>query len=72
MAMRVTPDAELATPEAVKMRIAMLEKDLGSATGPSDKVVLSRRIKALKDRLNIGVEKTKTDASLLKSKNDML
>lgn len=72
MAMRVTPDAELATPEAVKMRIATLEKDLGSATSPTDKVVLSRRIKALKERLHIGVDKTTTNAALLKSKNDML
>jgi hypothetical protein len=72
MAMRITPDAELATPEAVKTRIAQLERDLGSATGPSDKVVLSRRIKALKDRLSIGgVEKTATNAALLKSKNDL-
>ncbi len=72
MAMRITPDAELATPEAVKTRIAQLERDLGSATHPTDKVVLSRRIKALKERLNIGVDKTTTNSSLLKSKNDMM
>lgn len=71
MAMRITPDAELATPEAVKTRIGQLERDLGSATSPTDKVVLSRRIKALKDRLSIGVDKTATNSALLKSKNDL-
>lgn len=71
MAMRITPDSELATPTAVQTRIVQLEKELASATHPTDIHVLNRRIKTLKERLSIGVEKTSANASLLKSKNDM-
>jgi hypothetical protein len=72
MAMRITPDSELATPVAVKTRIAQLEKELSTATHPTDLTVLTRRIKALNDRLTIGVEKTEINAKLLRSKNDMM
>ena len=72
MAMRITPDSELATPAAVRNRIAQLEKELAAAKHPTDVTVLTRRIKALNDRLAIGVEKTEINAKLLKSKNDLL
>ena len=71
MAIRITPDSELATAAAVQTRITQLEKELAAATHPTDVHVLNRRIKALKDRLAIGVEKTAANAALLKSKSDM-
>jgi len=71
MAMRITPDSELATKEAIKTRIEQLERELQKTQHPSDLMILNRRIKNLNDRLAIGVEKTAINAALLKSKNDM-
>ena len=70
--MKITPDVELATKEAIQIRIAYLQKELSSAHNPVDTKVLMRRVKALQDRLGIGpVENTASKASLLLSKKDL-
>ncbi len=70
---RITPDVELATVEALQVRIRQLEGELKGASAESDLKTLTRRIKALQDRLALGsVDKTAAKASLLKSKSDLM
>jgi hypothetical protein len=70
--MKITPDASLATEEAVKLRIVQLEDEAKKSTNPDEAAHLNRRIKNLRQRLSVGVEKTISKAALLKSKNDLL
>jgi len=72
MAMKITPDASLATEEAVKLRISQLEEEVKKSTDQNEAAHLNRRIKNLRQRLSVGVEKTIGNAALLKSKNDLM
>jgi hypothetical protein len=73
MAIKVTPDAQLATLDAIKNRVAQLEKDLAATQDPVSVKMLTGRIKALQARLALGsAEKTAANPNLLKSKNDMM
>jgi hypothetical protein len=73
MAIKVTPDAQLATVDAIRNRLTQLEKDLAATQDPISVKMLSGRIKALQARLSLGsVDKTVANPNLLKSKNDML
>jgi hypothetical protein len=70
---KLTPDAQLATPEAIQIRIGQLEKELTTTTHPTDVRQINGRIKALKARLEIGPEKTGgAKSGLLVSKNDLM
>ena len=70
---KITPDAELASTEAVRIRISQLEKELATTQNPADSKPLSRRIKILQDRLSMGqAGKTAANPRLLISKNDLL
>lgn len=71
--MKITPDSQLATKEAVQTRIDQLKSELVRTTNPSDVKQLNGRIRALQTRLGIGpIEKTVTNPALLISKNDLL
>jgi hypothetical protein len=70
--MKITPDASLATEQAVQVRIFQLEEEVKKSTNPDEAAHLNRRIKNLRQRLSVGVEKTISNAALLKSKNDLL
>ncbi|HYG77401.1 MAG TPA: hypothetical protein VEK08_20510 [Planctomycetota bacterium] len=70
---KVTPDAQLITAEAIKIRIEQLEKELATTTHPTDVRQLNGRIRALKTRLEIGPEKTGgANSGLLASKSDLM
>lgn len=69
---RITPDAQLATPEAIRIRITQLEAELKTTQNPTDITQVSRRMKALQDRLTAGTDlNIPRNVSLLKSKSDM-
>lgn len=71
--MKITPDAQLATTEAVQTRVDQLKKELEKTKNPSDVKQLNGRIRALQTRLGIGpAQKTVSNAALLISKNDLL
>jgi hypothetical protein len=73
MAIKITPDAQLATVEAIKNRITQLEKDRAATRDAVSVKMLSGRIRALQARLSLGsAEKTSANPALLKSKNDMM
>jgi len=69
---KVTPDAALATVEAVKIRLEQLRKEIESTRDSNEIAHLNRRIKALKDRLSGGEKAQPADPKLLLSKNDLL
>ena len=72
MALRVTPDAQLVTVEAIKNRIAQIEEKLKLAQNPVDVRQLNGRIRNLHARLAVGSpERTAADPSLLLSKKDL-
>jgi predicted nucleic acid-binding Zn-ribbon protein len=69
---KVTPDAALATVEAVKIRLEQLRKEIEGTHDSNEIAHLNRRIKALKDRLAVGEKPRPVDPKLLLSKNDLL
>ncbi|HYF49750.1 MAG TPA: hypothetical protein VEJ63_10115 [Planctomycetota bacterium] len=70
--LRPTPDASLATPEAIQFRIQQIEAALAKTTDAVDTRRLNARIAALKARLSAGAEKTAvSNPALLKSKKDL-
>jgi len=69
---KITPDAQLATPDAIRIRVGQLEKELQTADREADRTVLQRRIKTLQERLaRGGVDRSAVNPNLLKSKNDL-
>lgn len=69
---RMTPDAALATDDAIRTRIATLEAQLKTETNPTDIRQTSARIRALTARLSVGpAEKTAANPNLLISKSDL-
>jgi hypothetical protein len=69
---RMTPDAALATDDAIRTRIAMLEAQLKTETNPTDIRQTNGRIRGLKSRLSVGpAEKTASNPNLLISKSDL-
>ncbi len=69
---RMTPDAALATDEAIRTRIAALEAQVRIETNPTDVRQTQARIRALRSRLAIGpAEKTAANPNLLISKSDL-
>ena len=72
--MRITPDASLATKEAVQLRIEKLEKELKATINSTEIKQLSGRIRALKARLNgpAHAQNSAANPNLLISKNDLL
>jgi len=70
---KMTPDAQLATPEAIQIRIFQLETELKTTTHPTDVRQINGRVRSLKARLDVGIEKTGgAKSSLLISKNDLM
>ena len=69
---RMTPDAALATDEAIRTRIAQLEAQLKTETNPADIRQTNGRIRGLQSRLTVGpAEKTAANPNLLISKSDL-
>ena len=69
---RITPDTQLATPEAIRIRIAQLESEQKTTQNSTDLTQLERRIKALQERMVAGSDlNIPRNASLLKSKRDL-
>lgn len=62
--LRVTPDAELPTPEAIEFRIELLRREKPTKT-------VAKRIEALKARLPGYTPPVRVDSSLLASKSQV-
>jgi len=72
MALRITPDSELVTIEAIKNRIAQLEEKLKGTQDPVDLRQINGRLRSLQTRLDVGSpDKTAANQRLLLSKKDL-
>ncbi len=72
MAIRITPDSQLASEAAIKTRIAQLEGEIMRTEKTSDPRQLHARIRALQARLAAGnPENTAVHPNLLISKKDL-
>ena len=72
MAIRMTPDSQLVTVEAIKSRIALLEEELKKTENATDIRQINGRIRALQGRLTVGSpDKTAAKPNLLISKKDL-
>jgi len=64
--MKVTPDSQLATPDAIQCRIELIKRENGGVLSPA----IGRRITALNLRLGAKVLTPAINAALLISKGD--
>ena len=72
MAIRITPDSQLASSVAIETRIAQLEEEIKRTAQTSDPRQLHARIRALQARLAAGKpEHTAVHPNLLISKKDL-